>query len=79
MASPRSSRKSSRDCCEAKKPAPDPEQKLNEALREYETLYCKRVSNVLAQDAETAKKLVSQARDFRHEQSPRLCDLPAGA
>jgi len=49
---------------EKKKPPPDPEQVLSEALAAYEKHYYAKTSKALNQDAEKAKNIVNQAREF---------------
>jgi hypothetical protein len=49
---------------EKKKPEPDPEQSLSEALAAYERHYYQKVSKALDPGAEEAKNIVKKAREF---------------
>jgi hypothetical protein len=45
-------------------PKPDPEKSLSEALSQYQSQYYEKISNALDKDAEEAKRVVREAREF---------------
>jgi hypothetical protein len=45
-------------------PKPSPEKNLSEALNEYQTQYYEKVSRALDKDAEEAKRIVREAKEF---------------
>jgi hypothetical protein len=52
------------DRYEGEGPKPDPEKNLSEALSQYQTQYYEKISNALDEDAEEAKRVVREAREF---------------
>jgi hypothetical protein len=52
------------DKYESEGPNPDPEKNLSEALSQYQAQYYEKISNALDKDAEEAKRVVQEAREF---------------